>query len=141
MNVKLLRKVSAQIVDYAERFNMIWAGAQVLPDMRGLIGDPPCKTQACIAGETVLAAGVGWISKEGGIEMDGDADILPVAQSLLKLTSEQKYRLFYLKKENPSAEGWPNSFEQAYLEAATPNERAAVAQQRIEHFIKTKGRE
>ena len=61
------------------------------------------------------------------------------AQFLLDLTEIEAERLFYL---TPSAhESWPPQFREAYQAAKRLRDRARVAARRIDHFIKTGGRE
>jgi hypothetical protein len=50
--------------------------------------------------------------------------------------------LFFLRRMGYSTgHGWPLKFEKQYDDAKTPQGRLYVAIRRVEHFIKTKGRE
>jgi hypothetical protein len=66
-----------------------------------------------------------------------------IAQNILGLTEEQADRLFFLPiaHEHHEQYSWPAKFEQRYNAATTLEAKAKVAVERIEHFIKTKGRE
>jgi hypothetical protein len=70
------------------------------------------------------------------------------ARKALGLTNLQAEKLFYPSGEflrrfsDSSVKGhWPEQFTKQYREALTPPERAKVLRRRVEHFIKTKGRE
>jgi hypothetical protein len=65
------------------------------------------------------------------------------AASLLGLTETEACRLFYFKGWDifrPQL-GWPDRFAEAYYHAKTPRQRAQATARRIEHFIRTKGKE
>ncbi len=120
MNVELLRRVQAHILEEPRRLNMdhwIRTG-QTGPD------SPACGTTACIAG---------W-----ALELDGkDPSLLFAdvdAAKTLGITPMQGERLFFVGS-------WPSSFVTRYDDASHDNVRAVVASERIDHFIATKGRE
>lgn len=142
MNTELLRKVEKRLLKQPARFNMRYFGAVALGinSLRDMLTVPVCKTQACIAGETLLAAGLDKIDKKNGGFVNG-VDIAERAQEALGLNYDQAERLFYFQEWSSGGRGWPSQFRNAYDEAKTPAARAKVAVDRIEHFIETEGRE
>lgn len=142
INVKLLRRVKALILEEPRRLDMgTWAHpadkrVQVEADR------PPCGTVACIAGWAVIDDFV----KVNGRMPDRDEieEIYETADrkaaELLSLRQDQADRLF----DTPTGGGfdeWPEDLAEAYVNATSPKERARVAAKRIERFIKTKGAE
>lgn len=113
MNKPLLREVKAAILAQPDAFRMdTWS----------------CGTAHCIAGWALLLRDIplvadGWLTASE--EPTGD-----VAQELLEITRLQRYALF-------SNHRWPYSFQRRYLCAETHRERAQVAAERIDHFLKT----
>jgi hypothetical protein len=90
---------------------------------------PACGTVACIGGWLNILT-----SKRRPHVLAG----LPLRKltTLLGVTESQIRRLIaytYAKDDAP----WPERFRKAYDSAKTPRQRANVAHQRIEHFIKT----
>lgn len=81
---------------------------------------PPCGTVACIAG---------WASI-----LCGNAPYEAVDASRLCLSLDEQHRLFYVTS-------WPMNFGEGYTNAKTPEERASITADRIDHFIKTNGLE
>jgi len=149
MNVKLLREVKRYILAEPLRFNMRdWGKGSA---------HAPCGSVACIAGNACIVGekGLGfkiptkvrkgqrvidwqgWYNSEFIGEFIGPEEC---ASELLGLTTAQADRLFLIESLHGFV-GWPERFEKAYLAAKTPPERAKVAAERIEHFIKTKGKE
>ena len=123
MNVKLLRKVQKHIASEPKRFTFDWMHES---------DAAPCGTRACIAGWTLILGTPGWSNKTID-EIDtllarrsksGFGFYTGPASKLLDINYEQAARLFIY---------WPEPFDE--LKSAD----TAVA--RIEHFIKTKGRE
>lgn len=105
---------------------------------------PVCKTQACLAGETVLAFNAAKILPTGGIillDPHTGTEIVNVAQHALGLDSYETGRLFTFQSWGARSNGWPEDFETAYRQAKTPAKRLAVAIKRVKHFIKTNGAE
>lgn len=143
MNTRLLRKVQKAIMKEPRRLNMSYFGREVDHNMHPEIY-PPCNTQGCIAGHVL------WITHPRvflrAIAKD-DYIISDRARQDLQLTTEQSNRLFYFKSWGVVEDGqgnllgWSEKFEDRYNMAATPLGRAKVVVDRIEHFIKTKGRE
>lgn len=140
MNIKLLRRVKRHILAEPKRINMYF------PVRVGQMGRgaPPCGTIGCIAGWAVLLAerkgrempGLTWrriLDRREAPDMDWD-DFKPIAIRRLKLTAEQAHRLFHVIN-------WPRTFTVQYEKARTPKKMASVTAERIDHFIKTKGRE
>lgn len=124
MNVKLLRKVKKHILAEPKRFCFHWARKSL---------EAPCGTRACIAGWTIIL-GAGLMEP---FDADGDL-VIPKsltrnkmgyysgpASKLLGITEEQADRLFVY---------WPSPFKDRGYDAKT-------AAARIEHFIKTEGKE
>src|SRR5579859_3840239 len=142
-NVRLLISRLEKQLDSPEaaRFNMLYFGNAWTPGMGGLDVAPVCKTQACLAGETVLSTGSGTLSSHGGIYINatgfGGWNILTQAIKDLKLTEPQSERLFFFSSMQESRRGWPKKFEEAYKNAKTPQGKLYVAIRRVEHFIET----
>jgi hypothetical protein len=126
VNVSLLRKVQKHILAEPKRFDMGNFG-YLLPEGDG---GPKCGTVGCIAGWAVLldgnkkAIGTWEVTKLVGEEEGKDS---------LELTELQKDRLFFLS-------GWPKKFHDKYF-GHSREEQAKIAAARIEHFIRTKGKE
>jgi hypothetical protein len=146
--VKLLVTRLESLLDspQAPQFNMHHFGAVYSKDMLGSLPDiePVCHTQACLAGETVLAHGTGVIDPEGGIEilprgsLSWSSSIETQAAKDLGLTPDERRKLFYFKEWNKiSRQGWPVKFQAMYEAAKTPQGRLYAAIRRVEHFIKT----
>lgn len=130
----------------AARFNMKFFGVPVSYADEGVLEEPECHTQACLAGEGVLANGAGYIQKTGGIMLNDESrygrDIERAAQDVLGLSSYESDRLFFFKRWTDDEEnGWPDGFEDAYEEATTPTARLQVAIDRVQHFLDTDGKE
>lgn len=152
MNIKNVKKLLAHLVKQqksrkAARFNMRYWGNQCTGKDNGLtevLRTPVCKTQACLAGETILALGAGKVRSDGGIDVFGCSGSLtiiqPTAVKLLNLTDDERKRLFHFRSWG-LVDGWPDKFENAYNKAKTPVKRLGVAIQRLRHFIKTNGAE
>lgn len=150
-NLKLLVKRLEDLLDSptAAQFNMHHFGSEYKSSMAGVLVEfpPICGTQACLAGETVIATGTGKFQEGGGIVLADGAggwSILFQAQKDLGLTKAQSNKLFFFGRmlnERGNNLGWPTQFEEAYDNAKTPQGRLYVAIRRVEHFIKTRGRE
>lgn len=135
MNVKLLRKVKKHILEEPKRLMMQgWRRKKshdrptvLAVDKDGLDENRPfarCGTAACIGGWACI------IAKK---EPEHYGDHFRVARKLLELTSLQASRLFA-----PSL--WPGDFMAGTTDDGK-KKTAQIAAARIEHFIKTKGRE
>lgn len=130
MNVKLLRKVQKHILEEPRRINMNTVISYVDPSDKE---SPPCGTVGCIAGWTNILS-----RNPDGYMYD--------AAAALDLNPAQKRRLFtepfYTgKKKFPADTTWPAKFAARYEKAKTAKTRAKVTSERIDHFIKTKGKE
>lgn len=139
MNVELLEKVKQHILEEPKRFFMedfileAPAGSAVkLDDVTRTM--PSCGTAACIAGWAVI------LSHGGALPSGTRLGCFTEACNLLgfKLDkfqdSEEADRLFVTSD-------WPSLYRQAYLNAKTVEDKAQIAANRIDHFIKTKGAE
>jgi hypothetical protein len=159
LNIKGLLALKARLEtlldtpEEAARFNMKHFGTPFRPSLDGTLGPVPvCLTQACLAGETVLALGTGQLDDGGGISIinpiEGVSNNWGVkyrADKDLGLTEAQSYRLFFFKNMTGSSlssrgYGWPTEYEQMYLRAKTPQGRLYAAILRVDKFIQTKGR-
>ena len=113
MNVKLLRKVKKHIEEIPSRWSWEWAQYS---------RKAPCGTAACIGG---------WCSLLGLKPPEGTKDVVAWAEGvptdkvadLLRIDGQSAHRLFF---------SWPPGFN---------IHSAKDAARRIEHFIKTKGKE
>jgi hypothetical protein len=120
MNVKLLRKIQAAIKAEPRRFVMNnWI------NRRSRVA--PCGTSACIAGHAVLLSfKLPW-KEAAGLRLKEHPSI--EAMRLLKLSYNEATLLFY-------ESAWPYQFKPG---RGTTLAKHAIA--RIDHFIRTKGRE
>jgi len=141
VNVELLNKVKAVITEEPRRYDqqaILCQGEEL--DYLQPIERPPCGTVACIAGWTAVLAG------PEGIER---CRIWETAKDLLGIDKLQAQKLFseidictYGEDDTPEMlDRWPYAFAKAYEDAESPKERAAICVERIDHFIRTEGRE
>lgn len=135
LNVKLLEKVKAHILEKPRRFVMrTFIYRKEDAGMSVFMADGPetkfvkfeeCGTAACIGGWAVLL--------NDGI----DAKPLNLRQRAIKLiglksvTGDELFEVSF----------WPRQFREPYYAAKTQRTRAKVAAARIDHFIATKGTE
>jgi hypothetical protein len=120
MNVKLLRKVKRWIEEHPESYTYDWLANG-------------CGTRGCIAGHTLLLGRKDLKGKRTAEiekilhkeQRGGDGIFTGAARKLLRISEPAAARLFI---------NWPAPF------SASLN-KAKVAAARIEHFIKTRGRE
>jgi hypothetical protein len=131
MTVELLKKVAAKLRRMRHKKHF---------DMRDWIQENECGTAACIAGHALLDAGYRLRIRDYEIVSPKGRKVDPssAAQRLLGLSSEQAARLFV-------AINWPKEFRgkddgEACYDPDIYND-PKVAAARIDHFIKTKGRE
>jgi hypothetical protein len=126
MNVKLLRRVKKHILEEPRRLCMAWYVIKKSEDKKLIAGRPfaKCNTAACIAG---------WTLELNKIEVNPYESEHIRACKLLDISYDEGLRLF-----EPSS--WPLKFRDGRRDDGT-EETAQVAAARIEHFIKTKGRE
>lgn len=113
----------------------------------------PCGTAACLAGSVNIDVVMrrkkkSW--KEAGKILDRHSDIhgahiqFATAMGHLGITETQAQALFYLEGHNLTGPHWPSDFEKLYRlaeDAKLYSVAALVAVERINHFIKTGGRE
>ena len=132
MNIKLLRRVADAIKKEPLAFNM--------DTYTRLTSESPCGATGCIAGMACfLSDPVLFFMDAIGIKQ---VDIKGEALRFLGLNEQQGERLFYLDASQSSSEDmWPTRFCASYDRARSAKAKAKVAADRIEHFIKTKGRE
>ena len=92
----------------------------LIADIDGKV--PKCGTRACIGGRAALLFAPG-------------RDVYKVdSKKLLGITFAQGNRLFSVSGS------WPEPYATQYAKANTPAERARIAVNRIEKFIRTKGK-
>lgn len=154
-NFRLLRRVIKHIKEEPKRLNMDILSHHVEafdPDF------PPCGTQGCIAGWACMLTGTKPRMYDNFMWGKG--------RKLLGLTSEEAKRLFNVpaeavsihetevddpdcyynweSEEDKEAEAklyWPYKFAKRYENATTARGKVNATVARIEHFIKTKGKE
>ncbi len=120
MNIPLLRKIQRQIVKTPKQFIMAkWFHQD--PKI------PKCHTAACIGGWAIALINQENPEQSRRRFWESDKDSMTLASEALGLTCEQSLRLF-------KSECWPNRF----LEK--PDDDARQAVERIDAFIKSKGR-
>ena len=133
MNIKLLRQIKREILKRPTQFNMNW-WFQKRDSLGNRAGG--CGTAACIAGWAVAIAGTEKGETIRLAEFSGgsffDTNTPDSAKSILDISDDHAHRLF-------DRSNWP----MRYLDerANTSMKVAKLAAARIEHFIKTKGRE
>lgn len=114
----LLRKVQQCILAEPTQFNMDdW----IRTDKKS-----SCGTTSCIAG---------WVSylvkpKEFSTSDCSMYQLTRLAEDSIQIWGQRADTLWYVAY-------WPDQFHDAYHSAETPKQRAKVAAERIEHFIKT----
>lgn len=136
MNIPLLRRVQAYILEEPKRFRMdTWADLDM---------ESPCGTTLCIAGAAVaLKLGLAQnvvlraLTRDGNLDIlykalgiSGSHDIEGLAAQTLELTPEQAQSLFYNFQ-------WPQPFRSLSIHAAGAEIRAAIGVARIEHLIQS----
>jgi len=131
MNIKLLRKIERHILAEPKRFWMRWFVAvkdRAHPKLRTRKDEwrpfPKCNTAACVAG---------WACILSGKEVTPTQHLCNMASDLLGLDSQQASRLFVPWQ-------WPEQFK-AGVSDDGKKETVKIAVARIEHFIRTKGKE
>lgn len=133
MNVKLLQKVKRAILKRPDQFEMqSWFQSNLYFYDDGYRVSGGCGTAACIGGwaqHLTLKSKTLQQSKLKHV-----INVIPSPYELLAVTQSQGERLFV-------DSAWPKKFRYGYRSATEPKERAEIAAKRIDHFIKTKGRE
>lgn len=142
MNVELLRKIQAAVIQepkrlYMDKWIMIEGDAAEPGDMAEIIEYPACGTVGCIAGWAVI------LNDQKGNSVKNTARKFlagiflrtsQLAKEALDLEHDAAGRLFYVHY-------WPTKYAQDYSHTQDPVEKAKVAVARIEHFIATEGKE
>lgn len=126
MNTRLLRRVAKHISAEPKRLRMAMIASSVDPSGKD---SPPCGTVGCIAGWACLLSGA-----------SADEATWGKGQDLLGLDFDESFRLFDFPAGGTD-DGWPKEFNEQYIKAKTRSAKVNVAVARIEHFIKTKGKE
>ncbi len=142
MNVKLLRKVEKRILAEPRRFNMMIFGEKLNKRTIEALGKqaPPRGTVACIAGH------VDWMTHPRLFAASVAIDRFHRDDSIEKRAAKE-LGLGFDPSQDTNADRlffddeWPKKFQAAFSKAKTPLQRAKVAVKRIEHFIKTNGKE
>jgi hypothetical protein len=137
MNVALLRKVKSHILHHPNQFLMTdWIIKRWGDDQKQFSGDgqkqkfDECGTAGCIAG---------WACMIKLKQARLDWDVPAKGQTILGLDDDQAERLFFVHD-------WPEKMREEYISNMNDSpgsleNRARIAAQRIDHFIKTKGEE
>lgn len=129
MNVRLLRRIQKHILAEPLRYNQNITiekgkpGQSYREDTNFKQGTlPKCGTTACIGG---------W-----ALSLSFGARVFNFtrARRVLGISTEEAEKLFSYTWDN----SWPTKFKVAYNKAKTPRQRARIAFNRIEHFIKTR---
>lgn len=139
MDKVLIRTITERIVADSRRFDMsLWASNDTY-------GVAPCGTTFCFAGETVASVlpEVEFFADFTFAWQNQAFEYASVARVMLDLTPSQADRLFYVRS-------WPEQFRDAYAAARYGSSESIVKRRarmadilakRVEHFIKTNGRE
>lgn len=135
MNIELLNKVKAHILEEPKRL-----------DMSVILRRAPrnaCGTAGCVDGWAQVLSNCAALGSL--VFFDGD---YVKGRELLGLTQEEAERLFSDPKDGYDEDhveyaenGWPEEFIDRYRKARNASQRAIVTVERIDHFIKTKGAE
>ena len=140
MNIPMLKKVRAAILKRPGQFDMgsfFDTKLSFFPDGSPSVTQNPshCGTAACIGGWAVhLSKGRKRLLDTRNEERNGEFDVVDESSEILHLNKDQSTRLFCTSE-------WPQELRDKYHNSATAKIRANVAADRIDHFIKTKGRE
>ncbi len=136
MNIRLLRKVQKAIKAHPDQFQMrTWYSQFLDIDGGPFVSAGGCGTAACIGG---WAIHLHWrkleVEKTYQAAKGKPETIYEIAKWILRLSRTQADKLF-------DGHMWPDDYQGDYEDSKTPEEQAAVAIRRIDHFIKTKGEE
>lgn len=118
MNVRLLRKIAKVIQEKPRKLDM----AVLHSNGKGMFRPLTCATAHCICGWGAVLAN----------RPDIDASIS--SEPVFGIDSGMRNRLFWVGR-------WPQQFRESYRARKTQAAKARVAAARIEHFIKTAGKE
>jgi len=121
--ILLLRRVKAKILKNPTAFGMdLWARRS---------GRAECGTIGCIAGWVLMLSRPGLQeSVRYGFHKTFDLDWKEEATRELGITDNQPFSLFF-------EEFWPTRYASKFSKARSNKQRARVAANRIEHFIRT----
>lgn len=137
MNIPLLKRVKAAILKHPDQFEMAWWFDDVL-HLGGLQEPVPaggCGTAACIGGWVChLSSRHQQIKTTSRQYRHSSSSVYARARSLLAINDDQAERLF-------GDSNWPEPYRTRYDNSKTALTRAKVAARRIDHFVKTKGKE
>lgn len=124
-----LREICKAITEHADQFQMAGWFRYLLDGGEEAGG---CGTAACIAGWAHHL----FTAKAKTLEASNTGENWHAFQpfEILGLPNFASRRLFHL-------ENWPTEFYARYRNAQTPADRAAIAVERISHFIATEGKE
>lgn len=138
INVPLLRKVQAAILEEPRRLNMWRWVERHDPEQYGK-NAPPCGTVACIAGWSMLfnkskAKEAQAIRKRVATTMEGvmqghNDRAIKAGIRVLRITKDQAGELFFVG-------GWPDKYQDQWDRAKSPRAYARVAARRIDAFIR-----
>lgn len=143
MNIPMLKKVRAAILKRPRQFEMSsFFCKSLLFDTDGDRTEPAshCGTAACIAGWAIHIQTGLKTPQQTAEHHKPLASVCPVdyydeqGAMALGIDINESRKLFY-------ASAWPCRFGDKYYSAKTATARAKIAAARINHFIKTKGRE
>lgn len=128
MNIELLRAVAAKWIEFPQTLDMEDWGGSVPPD-----DAHPCGAVGCFFGTAVLIADPSRFN--GLIDRGTNSMWEKAGKDVLDLSFGQADILAYVRN-------WPPDFRNAYY-ASCPGSlpRAEMARDRLEHFIRTEGRE
>ena len=134
MNIKNLLKIKADIL---ARPDLLFMSLWYLPS-------GGCGTAACLAGHAAAYQRSTETDLERRLNCVASVclRVFPEGKRFLGLTTAQAQRLFFMREHHFSIDRrWPLEFDEAYHRARSDKGRAKVAARRIDHFIKTKGKE
>lgn len=120
----------------ADAFNMsLWVGMKDLCDGDTVPEPTPCNTVCCLAGDVLIHHGYKMACRSVGspvlfVDRENRAiEVCDEAARMLQISHTQASSLFYTNQ-------WPTPFRYAYGRAESNRERANIACDRINHFLK-----
>jgi hypothetical protein len=130
---RLLRRVARHILAEPLRYEQNEIICKLQPTDRTYMGRklPLCRTVACIGG---------WLELLGGRRRrPGPGEALSYSWGARKLgvTTEQYGDLVQYTDQDHPHYGWPDQFAARYNRAKSPLAKVRIANERIEHFIRT----
>ena len=136
LNIKLLQRIKAHILEEPKRYEQATYGAKLLPEE----GGPACGTVACLAGWAVVLSGKRLLDKDGSCRIDVDT----LAYKLTGLGPKGFMADKYYEKFGSvfgTGGGWPKRFATRLEKAKTPKGRARVAADYIDFMIQADKKE